>query len=98
MQLHTNRLLNLLLTAGVLAGPFFMLVATIQDVTRPGFHPLRCQVSHLAIGNAGWVPLWSTRFSAKAAGLRHLFDPERRGHDGLPHCFKPWRCSNCRSA
>lgn len=55
MQSHTHRPLNPLLAAGVVAGPFFMLVATIQEVTRPGFHPLRCQVSHLAIGNAGWV-------------------------------------------
>jgi uncharacterized integral membrane protein len=32
-----------------------MPVATIQEVTRPGYQPLRCQVSHLAIGSAGWV-------------------------------------------
>jgi hypothetical membrane protein len=55
MQSHTNRPPNPLLAAGVLAGPFFILVSTIQDVTRPGFHPLRCQVSQLAIGNSGWV-------------------------------------------
>jgi hypothetical membrane protein len=51
----TNRPPNALLAAGVLAGPFFMLLATMQAVTRPGFHPLRCQLSQLAIGNAGWV-------------------------------------------
>ena len=82
MQSHTNRPPNPLLAAGVLAGPFFMLVATLQDVTRPGFHPLRCQVSHLAIGNSGWVQALNFLVTgalvlAFAFGLRQALRPQK---------------------
>ena len=41
-----------LLGIGGLAGPLFIAVFTIQDLTRPGFSPLRDQWSQLALG--GW--------------------------------------------
>ena len=82
MQSHTNIPSNTLLAAGVLAGPFFMLVATIQDVTRPGWHPLRCQVSQLAIGTSGWVQainffVTGALVLAFALGLRQALGPQK---------------------
>src|SRR5215471_16108010 len=80
MPSQTHRPFTPLLAAGVLAGPFFMLVATIQEVTRPGFDPLRCQVSHLAIGTAGWVQALNFLVTgalvlAFAVGLRQALRP-----------------------
>jgi hypothetical protein len=59
-----------------------MLVATLQDVTRPGFHPLRCQVSHLAIGHSGWVQainflVTGALVLAFAFGLRQALRPQK---------------------
>jgi hypothetical membrane protein len=82
MYSYTKRSPNLLFGAGVLAGPFFVLVATIQDVTRPGFYPLRCQVSHLAIGATGWMQainflVTGTLVLAFAFGLRQALRPQK---------------------
>jgi hypothetical membrane protein len=46
---------NRLLALGALAGPFFIIFYAIQDFTRPGFNPLRHQVSQLALGDLGWL-------------------------------------------
>lgn len=82
MLSYPNRSPNPLLAAGVLAGPFFMLVATIQDLTRGGFQPLRCQVSHLAIGEWGWVQainflVTGVLVLAFAFGLRQALRPQK---------------------
>jgi hypothetical membrane protein len=82
MQSPTNRPPTPLLAAGVVAGPFFMLVAAMQEVTRPGFQPLRCQISHLAIGNAGWVQavnflVTGALVLAFAFGLRQALRPQK---------------------
>src|SRR5215469_2094608 len=82
MQPHTHRPPTTLLTAGVLAGPIFMLVAAIQEVTRPGFQPLRCQISHLAIGTSGWVQqinffVTGALVLAFAFGLRQALRPQK---------------------
>ena len=88
MQSQTNIRSNPLLAAGVLAGPFFIIVSIIQDVTRPGFHPLRCQVSHLAIGDFGWVQainffVTGALVLAFALGLRQVLRP----HKLIPSLF-----------
>ena len=82
MQSYTHRASNPLLAAGILAGPFFMLVATLQEITRPGFHPLRCQVSHLAIGDSGWIQainffVTGALVLAFAIGLRQALRPQK---------------------
>src|SRR5215470_1780831 len=88
MQSQTNIQSNPLLAAGVLAGPFFIIVSIIQDVTRPGFHPLRCQVSHLALGDFGWVQainffVTGALVLAFALGLRQVLRP----HKLIPSLF-----------
>src|SRR5215471_9543116 len=82
MPSYIHRPSTPLLAAGILAGPFFMLVATLQEVTRPGFHPLRCQVSQLAIGNAGWIQALNFLVTgalvlAFAFGLRQALRPQK---------------------
>jgi hypothetical protein len=46
---------KLLLLAGTVAGPLFVIVALAQAVLREGFDPLRHAVSQLALGEGGWV-------------------------------------------
>ncbi|HEX9036698.1 MAG TPA: DUF998 domain-containing protein [Ktedonobacterales bacterium] len=82
MQAPTTRPASPLIAAGGLAGPFFMLLATIQVLTRPGFQPLRCQVSQLAIGDAGWVQALNFLVTgalvlAFGLGLRQALRPQR---------------------
>src|SRR5215467_13626624 len=82
MQSQTNRQSNPLLAAGVLAGPFFILVSIIQDATHPGFHPLRCQVSHLAFGDFDWVQainffVTGALVLAFAVGLHQVLRPQK---------------------
>ena len=88
MQSNTNIRNNTLLAAGALAGPFFILVYIIQDATRPGFHPLQCQVSHLALGDFGWVQainffVTGALVLAFAVGLRQALRP----HMLIPSLF-----------
>src|SRR5262249_25315816 len=82
MRSYTSTSPGPLLAAGVLAGPCFMLVATIQEVTRPGYQPLRCQVSHLALGAAGWIQainffVTGALILAFAAGVRQALRPHK---------------------
>lgn len=44
-----------LLRCGAIAGPLFILVALIQDYTRPGFDPRLQLLSLLALGDWGWI-------------------------------------------
>jgi hypothetical protein len=44
-----------LLRCGAIAGPLFILVALIQDYTRPGYDPRLQLLSLLALGDWGWV-------------------------------------------
>jgi hypothetical membrane protein len=69
-----------LLAIGALAGPLFIVVYTIEDLTRPGFSPLRDQVSQLALGDWGWVQavnffVTGLLVVALAAGLRRVLRP-----------------------
>jgi hypothetical membrane protein len=68
--------------AGPLAGPLFIVTYTVEDLTRPGFSPLRDQVSQLALGDAGWVQganffVTGLLVLAGAAGLRRGLRPDR---------------------
>ncbi len=71
-----------LLAIGALAGPLFIAIATIQDLTRSGFNPLRDQWSQLALGGWGWVQaanffVTGVLVLALAAGLRRSLRPHR---------------------
>jgi hypothetical protein len=44
-----------LLTAGILAGPIYILVGIVEILTRPGFDMTRHDLSLMSNGNWGWV-------------------------------------------
>jgi hypothetical protein len=44
-----------LLRCGAIAGPLFILIALLQDYTRPGFDPRLQLLSLLALGDWGWI-------------------------------------------
>ncbi|MEV4601069.1 DUF998 domain-containing protein [Amycolatopsis sp. NPDC049253] len=46
-----------LLSAGVAAGPVYLVTALAQALTRPGFDPARTDVSLLAVGPNGWIQI-----------------------------------------
>jgi hypothetical membrane protein len=44
-----------LLACGVAAGPLYVLVGALEMLTRPGFDPLRHDLSLVANGDFGWI-------------------------------------------
>ncbi len=52
-----DRVTKSLLGYGVLAGPFYVIVAAAQAVLRDGFDPTRHSVSQLSNGDFGWVQI-----------------------------------------
>ncbi len=46
-----------LLTAGIVAGPMFVVVALVQAFTREGFDIVRHPVSLLSLGDLGWIQI-----------------------------------------
>jgi hypothetical membrane protein len=51
----TAKATGALLTCGVVAGPLFGVVATLEALTRPGFDLGRHPVSLLTLGDLGWI-------------------------------------------
>jgi hypothetical protein len=78
-----------LLTAGIVAGPLFLVVWALQAFTRDGFDPGRHPISLLSLGDLGWIQIANfvvtgALFVACAVGLRHVLPPGRGGTWG------PW--------
>lgn len=48
---------NFLLTCGIIAGPFYVLVAVLQMFIREGFDPTRHDWSLLSNGELGWIQI-----------------------------------------
>ena len=46
---------NVLMTCGIIAGPFFVFLFLIEGAIRGGYDPLRFAVSSLSIGEGGWL-------------------------------------------
>ena len=57
--MHTNssQLTSSLLLAGIIAGPFFVIVALLQAFTREGFDLIRHPASLLSLGDLGWIQI-----------------------------------------
>lgn len=53
----TQRTTKTLLSCGILAGPWFLLVSFAQVVTRAGFDPRRHPLSALSLGDLGWIQI-----------------------------------------
>ena len=73
-----------LLSAGIVAGPLFLLVWALQAFTRDGFDPDRHPISLLSLGDLGWIQIANfvvtgALFVACAVGLRRVLHPGRGG-------------------
>src|SRR5688500_14918225 len=73
-----------LLTAGVIAGPLFVITVLIQELTRTGFDPKKHPLSLLSMGDLGWLQI--TNFVlcgvlafASAFGMRRVLSLGRAG-------------------
>ena len=72
-----------LLRGGLVAGPAFVIVFSVDGATRPGYRPLRHPVSSLSLGPRGWVQVTNfavtgALYLAAAAGLARAADPATR--------------------
>lgn len=75
---------TILLTAGIAAGPIYILVGVIEILTRPGFDMTRHDLSLMANGDWGWVHMLMLIVTglltgAGALGLRHVIKDEPSG-------------------
>jgi hypothetical protein len=75
---------RVLLAAGAVSGPVFVVVVLIQMLTRAGFDPKENQLSLLALGPSGWVQVINFIGSgllalAGAIGLRQVLRGGRAG-------------------
>jgi len=52
---RTDTATRALLTSGVIAGPLFVAIATVQILTRDGFDLRRHPISLLSVGEYGWI-------------------------------------------
>lgn len=57
MTTNNSRLTSTLLMAGIIAGPFFVIVALLQAFTRQGFDLVRHPASLLSLGDLGWIQI-----------------------------------------
>ena len=72
-----------LLRCGLVAGPAFVIVFSVDGATRPGYRPLRHPVSSLSLGPRGRVQVTNfavtgALYLAAAAGLARAADPATR--------------------
>jgi hypothetical protein len=75
-----QRITRSLLGYGVIAGPFYLITAVAQTLTRTGFDPTRHAWSQLANGGPGWIQivnliLTGLMTTAFAVGLRRSLQP-----------------------
>jgi Protein of unknown function (DUF998) len=52
-----NRPTRLLLSCGLIAGPFYIFVGLVQVLLRSGYNPARQDLSLLSNGNLGWIQI-----------------------------------------
>lgn len=81
---QATRTTGWLLHSGVLAGPLFIAVILIQELTRPGFDPKRHPLSLLSLGEQGWIQITNFIVAgllalAGAVGIRRILHPGRAG-------------------
>lgn len=84
MSLSEERLTNILLGCGVVAGPAFILVGLILALTRTGFDMRDHPLSLLSVGEHGWMQITSfvvagLLFIGFAVGLRRVIHDGRGG-------------------
>lgn len=77
MSSNDSQLISKLLTAGFLAGPFFIALSLLQAFTREGFDWIRHPASLLSLGDWGFIQIANfvitgTLFIACAVGLKRI--------------------------
>ena len=77
-------LMRALLASGILAGPLFVVVGAIQELTRPGFDYRQNALSMLSLGNLGWIQIANFVLTGLLAvsfafGIRRALHPGRAG-------------------
>lgn len=77
-------LLRALLVCGILAGPLFVIVGAVQELTRPGFDYRQDALSMLSLGDLGWIQIANFILTgllaiAFAVGIRRALYPGRAG-------------------
>ena len=75
---------RILLSCGVIAGPLYVIVGVIEMLTRPGYDPLRHDLSLMSNGNLGWIHislfiLTGLLTIAGALGMRRVLAGGRGG-------------------
>ena len=75
MSSNDSQLTSKLLTAGYVAGPFFIALSLVQAFTREGFDWIRHPASLLSLGNLGFIQIANfvitgALFTACAVGLK----------------------------
>lgn len=91
MAVNETPLRSRLLSAGIVAGPFFVVVALVQAFTREGFNMIRHPASMLSLGDGGWIQianfvLTGLFFILCGIGLRSWFT-SGIGRDWAPGFF-----------
>jgi hypothetical protein len=79
MQKDEKKVTKSLLTAGAIAGPFYIVVGLAQALTRPGFDITRHALSLLSNGDLGWIQVTNFIVSgllviAGAFGIRRAIE------------------------
>ena len=84
-----DRATRVLVTAGAIAGPVFVLTAGVQTVSRDGFDLTRQPISMLSLGDAGWVQI--TNFIlAGVLMLGFAVGAGRASRGGPSRRWAPW--------
>lgn len=91
MSNNDSRLTSRLLTAGIVAGPFFIALSLLQAFTREGFDWIRHPASLLSLGDLGFIQIANfvitgALFIACAVGLKRSLTAGA-GHKWLPRLF-----------
>ena len=81
---RTAKLTRGLLSCGVVAGPLYVIVGAIETFTRPGYNPLRHDLSLMSNGSLGWIHislfiLTGLLTIAGAVGMRRVLRGSRGG-------------------
>jgi len=84
MTKHDKKITKRLLSTGIVAGPLFIIVPTIEIFTRPGFSIDRHAISVLSLGDFGWVQIAAFIITglmaiACAVGIRRTLQGNRGG-------------------
>ncbi len=82
--MNEEKLTRVLLTCGIIAGPFYVLLGVIQILTRPGFDVTKHALSLMSNGDLGWIQVANFIITgllvvAFAVGLRRALAGSKGG-------------------